>query len=90
MDLGALKSVDDFFGYVQQVAIVTATSHVRGGVGKAPVQFKEVITSVLGPKPARAAWGTSVAHTARNYRQQVLEDFKCFRKWVRSNFTDTS
>ena len=73
----------NFVATVRQVAIVTATSHVRGSVGKAPVQFKEVIGAALSSVEARAQWGAAVARTAAAYREQVLLDFECFSNWVK-------
>ena len=83
VDLSRIKEQAEFGDFVRQVAMVTATSHVRGGVGKAPVQFKEVIAAALDSVRARAQWGASVARTAAAYREQVLLDFQCFRSWVR-------
>jgi uncharacterized protein (DUF2252 family) len=86
-DLGQLKDTADVYAFVRQVAVVTATSHARGSVGKAPVQFKEVIASALGTLNARALWGAATARTAASYREQVLLDFECFKDWVVTNFS---
>ena len=81
LDVGGVPA-DEFEATVREVAAVTATSHVRGSVGKAPVQFKEVLSSALDTSTARAQWGAAVARTAVAYREQVLMDFACFRRWV--------
>lgn len=89
-DLSKLKSHKDIHEFAAQVAVVTATSHTRGTVGKSPGQFKQVIASVLGGSRARKAWGDSVAMVARHYRQQVLLDFECYRAYAQQNGSATA
>ena len=84
MDLGVLNTYAEFAQFVTQIAVITATSHTRGSVGKAPGTFKEVIHAALGPQYARATWGVSVSMVAAAYRKQVQEDFECFREYVDS------
>lgn len=85
-DLDMLKNFSEFVEFVQQAAIVTATSHQRGTVGRSPANFKEVIASVLGDKKSRTAWGTKVAAIASGYRQQLVLDYQCFVDWVDLTF----
>jgi len=82
-----LTTAAQFNRFVEQVAVVTATSHARGTVGRSPAQFKEVITHALGHKKARHAWGKRVTEVAESYRQQVLADYQCFKEFVQDKFT---
>ena len=67
----AVRRYADLAELVQQIAVVTATSHTRGTVGKSPGQFKEVISAALGPSFARATWGMATVRIAAAYREQV-------------------
>ena len=51
MDLSVLNTYAEFAEFVQQIAVITATSHVRGSVGHSPVQFKEVLVHNAPAKP---------------------------------------
>ena len=73
----------DFRAFVEQVAIITATSHTRGSVGAAPVRFKDVIARAFADGAAVERWGEYIALIAAAYREQVLLDFGCFRKWAK-------
>ena len=73
---------EEFPRYVEAIAEVTATAHVRGSVGNAPATFKEVIKAVLGTSYARETWGVSVARVAMAYREQVLLDYECFVEYA--------
>ena len=81
-DLSMLNTPRKLANYAEQAAVVTATSHARGTVGRSPAQFKEVIAQVLGPKRARNAWAERVAQIAEGYRKQVLADYECFKAMV--------
>ena len=81
-DLDALTDPDEFIDFMEEVAIATATSHARGTESKSPGQFKHVIASALGHWADRAAWGKAVASAAMHYREQVLLDWQCFKKFV--------
>jgi len=81
-DLSELTETDHFVDFMEQVAVSTATSHVRGTVSKSPGQFKHVIASALGHYRDRTAWGKAVVEVAQEYRKQVLLDFKCFQQYV--------
>jgi hypothetical protein len=83
-------SANEFIEVVEQIAALTATSHTRGSVGSAPMQFKEVISAALGSSYlARVAWSRSVVAFAAAYREQVLLDYGCFREWYQDNFSRT-
>ena len=86
-DLSSLSSYADLAEFVQQIAVVTATSHARGTVGKSPGQFKEVVSAALGMPYARATWGIAAANVASAYREQVLHDYKCFKEFVEANYS---
>lgn len=79
MDLATLTKVDDFIDYVEQIGLSTATSHVRGTVGKPPGEFKHVISDLLG-KGQHHSWGKRVRELAKWYHGQVLLDFECFHE----------
>lgn len=85
--LDALSSYADLAEFVQQIAVITATSHARGSVSSSPGQFKEVVSAALGAPFARATWGVAVSNLAAAYREQVLLDFQCFQDFVRSNYS---
>ncbi|KAL1520338.1 hypothetical protein AB1Y20_021928 [Prymnesium parvum] len=89
-DLDSLTNFDEFIEFVQQTAIVTATSHARGTVARSPSAFKEVVTAVLGRKETKAAWGAKVAAIATGYREQLMLDYECFRDWVIDMFPNNS
>ncbi|CAB9518536.1 Uncharacterized protein conserved in bacteria (DUF2252) [Seminavis robusta] len=82
LDLNKLSDLDSFIDFMEQVAVSTATSHVRGTVSKSPGQFKHEIASALGHYRDRVAWGRAVQQVATDYREQVLLDFQCFRQYV--------
>ncbi|CAB9519586.1 Uncharacterized protein conserved in bacteria (DUF2252) [Seminavis robusta] len=87
LDLDSLTDPDDFNQFVSQMAISTATSHVRGSVAKAPGDFKHVIGTVLGgSEHKRQEWGQVLAKVSRGYREQVLLDFECFRDYVQEHY----
>ena len=71
---------------MSQVAVVTATSHARGTVGKSPGQFKEVIADALGKANARATWSMAVQLIAAAYHEQVQLDFECFRDYYEDKY----
>jgi len=82
-NLDRLTDPNDFLEFVEHVARITATSHARGTVGKSPAQFKHVLASVLGRHWAdRQTWGKAVVQVAKDYRQQVLLDYDCFKRHV--------
>ena len=85
-DLDALTDPKDFNEFMTQVAVATATSHVRGTVAKSPGQFKQVIASVLGNKSTLKRWGNAVALVAENYHNQVELDYECFKEYVQLNY----
>jgi hypothetical protein len=85
-DLDDLTDHKDFTEFMSQVAIATATSHVRGTVGKTPGQFKNVIKALMDKKWQRDAWGDRVFHLASAYHEQVLLDYKCFHAFVTTNY----
>lgn len=84
LDLDSLTTYAELAEYVEQIAMITATSHTRGTVGKPPGTFKEVIAAAFGSTYARATWGVSVAKIAAAYREQVLLDYQCFREYAES------
>ena len=70
-DMGRIES-SEFLSTVREIGTVTATSHVRGGVGKAPVMFKEVSRAL-----ARSAEPESGAAAQCRHLHAVLR--VCFR-----------
>ena len=86
-DLSSLSSYADLAEFVQQIAVVTATSHARGTVGKSPGQFKEVVSAALDMPFARATWGIATVNVAAAYREQVLLDFQCFKEFAEANYS---
>ena len=90
INIAKFSTTASFNEYVNQVAVITATSHTRGSVGHAPVQFKEVIASALGADEASEAWSNAVVRVAVAYREQVLRDFTCFKEWHDNNYTRTA
>jgi Uncharacterized protein conserved in bacteria (DUF2252) len=90
-DLDALTDPDDFYDFVAQIAIATATSHVRGTATKPPGDFKDVIAVILGGSfRKRREWGDAVARVSVAYREQVLKDFECFRNYVMEQYGSSS
>ena len=77
-DIDQLVKYSDFTDFVRQVSIVTATSHARGTVGKSPAQFKEIVSSVLGPASAKATWSVAVSLIAAAYHEQVVGQWTFF------------
>ncbi|KAL7440496.1 hypothetical protein ACHAXM_007230 [Skeletonema potamos] len=51
-----LKDHRVFDEYIEQIAIITATAHVRGTVAKSPGQFKHNIKSLLAGGRNRSRW----------------------------------
>lgn len=86
-DLDELNGHADFTRFMEQVAIATATSHVRGTVSKSPGQFKHMLTAALSEYSQRKVWRKAVTELARNYHQQVLLDFACFQDFVEEQYT---
>lgn len=88
IDLDELTSPRDFSDFVAQIAIATATSHVRGTVAKAPAQFKQVFHSIMKhDKKNRKKWGVAVAELANQYHEQLLLDFECFQDFVETYYS---
>ena len=86
INLDSLTRPDDFNDFIAQIAVATATSHVRGTVAKAPAQFKDVIYSIFMEKKSnKKKWGKQVANLAKAYHEQVLLDYECFRAYVQVN-----
>jgi len=85
-DLDTLTNHRAFEEFVEQIAIVTATAHVRGSVAKSPGQFKHVIKLLLAGDRNRKRWSDLVAKIAFSYRNQVLLDFGCFKDYVKTKF----
>ena len=76
-------SIKDWESFVSQIAVSTATSHVRGSVAKAPGDFKNVIAELLGDYSAGKSWRKAVRKLAMAYRNQVILDYQCIRDYVR-------
>lgn len=89
-DLDSLVHHGDFIDFSAQIAIATATSHVRGTVAKAPAEFKDVIHSIMSEKDTRKEWGEVVERIARAYHKQVLLDYSCFKEYVDNKYGDSS
>ena len=85
-DVDELTDPNDFIDFSTQIAIATATSHVRGSVAKAPADFKNVIASIMKKKANRKAWGHMVERLARDYHDQVLLDYSCFHEFVETKY----
>lgn len=86
-DLDLLTEPRDFNEFIEQVAIATATAHVRGTVSKSPGQFKHVIKLLLSGGQRRSRWVALVVKIALSYRHQVLLDFECFKQYVETFFS---
>jgi uncharacterized protein (DUF2252 family) len=82
-DLDMLTEPVEFSEFMSQIAAATATSHVRGTVGKKPGDFKSVVRALLGKKTHRRKWGKEVANLAKAYHEQVLLDYACFTSYVK-------
>lgn len=89
-DVDSLVHHGDFIDFSAQIAIATATSHVRGTVAKAPAEFKEVMHSIMSDKDTRKEWGEVVERIARAYHKQVLRDYRCFKEYVDAKYGDSS
>lgn len=87
LDLDGLTDKENFTVFAEQVAIATATSHVRGSVSKSPAQFKHVLYVALEEYRHRKAWRKAVTQLAMNYHEQVLLDYRCFKQYVEENFS---
>jgi len=85
-DYGTLTNRRAFNEFMEQIAIATATAHVRGSIAKSPGQFKHVIKLLLAGDHNRRRWSELVANIALSYRSQVLLDFDCFKEYVKENF----
>mmetsp|Transcript_16008 Transcript_16008/g.33844 ORF Transcript_16008/g.33844 Transcript_16008/m.33844 type:complete len:724 (-) Transcript_16008:231-2402(-) len=86
-DLDTLTNHREFNEFMEQIAVDTATAHVRGTVAKSPGQFKHVIKLLLAGERNRRRWSDLVAKIAFSYRNQVLLDFECFKQYVQENFS---
>lgn len=55
-EMSDLTDPNSFVEFIEQIAIATATSHVRGSVSKSPGQFKHVIKVLLAGDRNRRRW----------------------------------
>ncbi|KAL7464519.1 hypothetical protein ACHAXS_004855 [Conticribra weissflogii] len=85
-DYGKLTDPRAFIEVIEQIAIITATSHVRGSVSKSPAQFKHVIKLLLAGDHNRRRWNDLITNIALRYHEQVLLDFECFQAYVKELF----
>lgn len=85
-DLDNLSDRNEFKDFAEQIAIATATSHVRGSVAKAPADFKNVIDAIMLDQQDRKEWGKGVENFAQAYHQQVLLDYKCFCEFIEAKY----
>jgi uncharacterized protein (DUF2252 family) len=85
-DLSLLTTLDDFDNFAKQIAIVTATSHVRGSTAPPPGDFKHVIRALLKDKHRRKQWGKTLAELAHAYSEQVQLDFECVEQYIKATF----
>lgn len=85
-DLNALIDKEDFTVFTEQIAIATATSHVRGSVSKSPAQFKHMLSAALDEYRHRHNWMKAITRLAMNYHEQVLLDFECFKRYVAEKY----
>jgi len=85
-DLDELDDPKTFSKFMAQVAVATATSHVRGSLSRAAGGFKHVIEALLGHRKDREKWGDAVLRLAAAYHEQVLLDFQCFADFVESEY----
>jgi len=86
-NLDKIKHKNDFTEFMSQVAISTATSHVRGNIAEAPGDFKHAIKALFGTWPRRHAFSTYISVVAYAYHQQVSLDYTCFKNYVLSNYS---
>lgn len=84
--LDKLTDPHEVIEFMEQIAMATATSHVRGTVGKKPGDFKHIIRALLGKKKKRRKWRKAVTRLAGAYHEQVLLDYECFADCVRANY----
>lgn len=82
-EISDLKDVHEFVNFVKQIGKSTATSHVRGSVGKPPGDFKTIVADLLGGGK-HYKWGHAVRDLAKWYHTQVLLDYECFQGMVES------
>jgi uncharacterized protein (DUF2252 family) len=68
--------------FAKQLAISTATSHVRGSPARKPGDFKTVIKELLRGYENGKPWRRAIRKLAMAYREQVLLDFECIRDYV--------
>jgi uncharacterized protein (DUF2252 family) len=85
-DLAILSDPQEFRDFAEQIAISTATSHVRGSVAKAPAEFKHVIDAIMYNRQDRKKWGKGVENFAQAYHQQVLLDYQCFCEFIERKY----
>ena len=85
-DLDKLTNPKEFSTFMSQIAVSTATSHVRGSVGKKPGDFKNVVQALLGKHSSRRRWGNAVTELAKAYSKQVVLDFDCFASYVQEMY----
>lgn len=87
LDIDSIKDHRAFDEYIEQIAIITATAHVRGTVSKSPGQFKHNIKLLLAGDRNRSRWSQLVTQIALSYREQVHLDFDCFKDYVKKNYS---
>jgi uncharacterized protein (DUF2252 family) len=85
-ELDLLRTESSLIGFVHQLAISVATSHVRGNVADAPDDFKNTIEQRLGDTMNFQTWSDIVIDTAAAYHAQVQTDFECFRSRVELHY----
>ena len=88
-NLDEIADLHDFVQFMEQAAVSTATSHVRGTVSKSPGQFKHMLFAVVFPQEIRMAWTHGMVNLARHYHGQVQLDFACFRDYVEANYASS-
>ena len=79
---------DEFEECMAQIAVATATCHVRGSPAKAPADFKNVMYSVMKTYMNRKKWQEGVEKFARAYHEQVLLDHQCFDNFVKEKYSN--
>ena len=77
---------EEFEECASQIAVATATSHVRGSPAKAPADFKNVMHSIMKTYANRKKWREGVENFARAYHEQVLLDHQCFENFVKDKY----
>jgi uncharacterized protein (DUF2252 family) len=85
-DLDELTDPKKFSMFMSQIAVSTATSHVRGSVGKKPGDFKSVVQALLGKHSNRRTWSKAVTELAKAYSKQVVLDYDCFARYVQEMY----